>query len=311
MREQQRYYSFNRYLREQFGERVHRISLDAGFNCPNIDGRLSNQGCSFCDNSGFCFHARSKKSLEEQIRQSIDFYTRRLGVKKFIAYFQAFSNTYADLPTLKQRYDVITKFDQIVGLFIATRPDCVDRQNLSLIAGYKERYMVWIEYGLASTHNPLLEAVNRNHTYEDFLTSLELTRSFGINAGVHMILGLPQASRADMMIDIRRIARLDLQGVKFHVLHILKGSPLEASHQRGEVCLLEREAYIKLICDCLEQIPREFVVLRLVSSAPKERLLGPLWMHDKDGVLRQINAELAVRGTYQGVGYETADYANS
>lgn len=153
----ERFYSFNKYLKEKFGERVHRISIDAGFNCPNINGTLSDQRCIYCNNKGFAKYAGTPKSIEEQIEESIIFYRKRMGVNKFIAYFQAFTNTYADIETLQERYDTIRKFPDIVGLFISTRPDCVDKEKLSLIAQYSNDYLVWIEYGLQTTHNRILK----------------------------------------------------------------------------------------------------------------------------------------------------------
>ncbi len=177
----ERFYSFNRYLREKFGEKVQRISLDAGFSCPNLDGTLSDNGCIYCNNQGFSPYSRSAKGVSEQIKESIDFYRKRRKINKFIAYFQAFSNTYADLKVLSHNYDIIKEFPQIVGLFIATRPDCVDEAKIKFIAGYKKQYLVWLEYGLQTTHNHILKAINRNHSYEDFLKALKLSRKYGLN----------------------------------------------------------------------------------------------------------------------------------
>jgi radical SAM protein (TIGR01212 family) len=297
---QERFYSFNRYLRKQFGERIHRISIDAGFACPNIDGTLSSEGCIYCNNKGFAKYARTNKRPEEQIEESIGFYRERLGVKKFIAYLQAFSNTYSDIETLRKRYDTIRKFPDIVGLFISTRPDCIDEAKLSFISQYLKDYLVWVEYGLQTTHNHLLQSINRNHTYEDFLKAYALTRKFNINVGVHVILGLPSQTHNEMIKDAERLSQLDIQGIKFHILHVLKDTPLEEIYRKDGLTLLTKEEYIKILCDFLERIPESFAVLRLVSTAVKDYLVAPLWINDKIKFKEAVNRELERRGTYQG-----------
>jgi len=294
------FYSFNKYLKEKFGERVHRISIDGGFDCPNIDGALSDQGCIYCNNRGFVRYADRPKAIKEQIEESIIFYRKRMGVNKFIAYFQAFSNTYADIETLQERYDTVKKFPDIVGLFISTRPDCIDKEKLSLIAQYLNDYLVWIEYGLQTTHNRILKQINRNHTYEDFLNAIGLTRSYDINVGVHVILGLPSQQYEEMMQDAERLARLDIQGIKFHVLHVLKDTPLEALYKDEKIQLLTKDKYVKIICDFLERIPQSFTILRLVSTALKDYLVAPRWIIKKEALTEEINQEFKRRGTRQG-----------
>jgi hypothetical protein len=293
-------YTYNQYLRDKFGQRVHRISLDPGFSCPNLDGTLSKEGCSYCNNKAFSVYAGQRLNLEEQIQRSINYYGKALKVTKFIAYFQAFSNTYALVEQLKQVYDVILKFPQIVGLTISTRPDCVDREKIKLIAEYKKDYLVWLEYGLQTTHNQLLEKINRKHTYEDFLQALAITREYGINVGAHVILGLPGAQYDDMMVDAQRIARLDIQGIKFHVLHILKNTPLETEYNRGKIKLLDCREYVKIVCDFLELLPKSMVVLRLVSSADKQYLVAPDWINNRAQVIEAINREFVARESCQG-----------
>lgn len=296
----QKFYSFNAYLRKIFGEKVQRISIDAGFNCPNIDGKLSSSGCIYCNNKGFGVYAQKNMSIEQQIGESIEFYSKRLGIKKFIAYFQSFAGTYAPPQYLKKTYDIVKKFSQIAGIFISTRPDCVDEEKIRLISRYSDDYLVWIEYGLQTTRNHILKAINRNHTYEDFLKSLELTRKYGINTGVHCILGLPGATYEDMMEDSLKLAKLDIQGIKFHLLHVLRDTALEKMYEEKKVKLLEQDEYVKIICDFLENIPSAVVILRLISSAPENYLIAPLWMNRKAQILENIEKEFEARGTYQG-----------
>jgi len=300
MESKERYYSFNCYLRSIFGERVQKISVNAGFGCPNLNGELSQDGCIYCSNNGFGLYAESTKSVEQQIKESIKFYEKRSGVRKFILYFQSFTNTYADLNVLRQRYDIIYKFPQIVGLFIATRPDCVDEEKVKLIADYQKKYLVWLEYGLQTTDDSILKAINRNHTYNDFLKALSLARKYKINVGLHLILGLPQASYECMMNDAFNISQLDIQGVKFHVLHVLRGARLEKIYKKDGIELLGLNEYVSVICDFLEKISSSVVILRMVSNAFKDFLIAPLWINRKTAVIEEINRELEKRNTYQG-----------
>lgn len=293
------YYSYNSYLREKFGERVHRISVDAGFSCPNLDGTLSKDGCIYCDNKAFSNFAERNINLIEQIESSISYYTQKLGVKKFILYFQSFTNTYADIKILKDRYDIVKKFPQIIGISISTRPDCVDEEKIRLIASYKKDYLVWVEYGLQTTDNDTLKALNRKHTYEDFLSALELSRKYNIDTGVHLILGLNQSFER-IVNDAKKIASLDIQGIKFHVLHALKNTALGSLYNDGKVSLFTDEEYIKGICDFLERIPKNIVVLRLISNAHPDCLIAPLWINKKSQVIARIKEEFLKRGAYQG-----------
>ena len=294
------YYSFNKYLREKFGERVHRISIDAGFNCPNIDGILSKEGCIYCDNKGFSVYAGRAKDIKAQITESIEYYNKKSGIKKFIAYFQAFSNTYADIESLKEKYDIIRQFPEITGLFISTRPDCIDEEKIKLINSYKKEYLVWIEYGLQTTNNQALQILNRNHTYESFTRAVTLTRKYGINVGVHLILGLPWLTHEDTLQDAVLLSKLDIQGIKLHILHIFKDTKLYQMHKEKPISLPTQEEYIKIACDFIERIPDDMVILRLVSSANPKFLVAPLWMNDKNSVIDGIKKEFMRRKTKQG-----------
>jgi hypothetical protein len=307
----ERFYSFNSYLRQTFGERVHRISLDAGFHCPNRDGTLSDEGCIYCNNKGFSPWTGSPKKVEEQIKESISYYGRRFQARKFLAYYQAFTNTYARAQELRNAYGIIRKFPEIVGLFISTRPDCVDEEKMEVIADFARDYLVWIEYGLQTTQNQLLRTLNRNHTYEDFLRALELTRKYKINVGAHIILGLPGEDFEDIMTDARRLGRLDIQGVKFHVLHVLADTKLAAMHRENRIKLFTQEEYVKAVCGFLEYLPSTCVVLRLVSTASSRYLIAPEWINRKAEVIQAIQKELEQRGTYQGYRHEDIAHARA
>ncbi|MFH1771940.1 MAG: TIGR01212 family radical SAM protein [Candidatus Omnitrophota bacterium] len=296
----EKYYSFNHYLKEKFGQRVHRISIDAGFDCPNIDGTLSKDGCSYCNNKGFSVNTGKLKSIEDQIEEAIAFYPKRFKVQKFIAYFQPNTNTYADVETLREKYDIIKKYPQIIGLFISTRPDCVDDEKIKLLSSYAKKYLVWVEYGLQTTDDRLLIEINRNHTYEDFLSALNLTRRYGINVAAHLIFGLPGQNHEKIMEDARRLSNLDIQGIKFHILHVLKKTKLEGRYNKGGFKLLSEAEYVRLICDFLERLPSDLAVLRLVSTANPDYLIAPKWINNKHAVIDAINREFIRRGTCQG-----------
>jgi len=303
-----RFYSFNEYLKEKFGVRVHRISLDAGFGCPNLDGTLSSEGCIFCNNKAFSHFAKSKPvSLEEQIKQSIKYTRKRFGAKKFIAYFQSFSNTYGELEFLKKQYAVIRKFSNIVGIAISTRPDCIDDSKLDLIEKFAKDYAVYIEYGLQTAKDDTLKLLNRNHTFFDFKRAVELTaRRDNINIGVHVILGLPKETKADILSTALILSTMPLWGVKFHCLHAVKQTSLEDRYNKGKVKLSSEDEYIDNLVSFLELVPDDWVVLRLVSDADRKLLVGPAWINGKQRILKRIEEEFKKRKTYQGILHESS-----
>ncbi len=296
-----RYYSFNNYLREKFGTKVHRLSLNAGFTCPNRDGTLSNEGCIYCNEEGFSPFIAKDISLDRQIEESMAFASRRYGAGKFIAYFQNATGTYAPVEKLKETYDIIKNYPDIVGLFISTRPDCIDASKLDLIGEYTADYEVWMEYGMQTSHDRTLEAINRKHTFAQSRSAIEETAARGIKAGVHVILGLPGETVSDMIETADRISDLPVSGVKFHVLHVLENTRLEAMFTSGKIKLLDMEEYVNIISGFIEHLPRKCVVLRLVSDAKKEILVAPAWMQDKQKVISAIKKRLEYLDTYQGV----------
>ena len=296
------FYSFNRYLRDKFGQRVHRISLDAGFNCPNTDGTISNQGCIFCNNKAFSYFSRlSSLSLEEQIIQAKEYARERFKVRKFIVYFQSNSNTHGDISFLKKQYDVIRKFDDIVGIAISTRPDCIDEEKLSLIEDFTKDYEVYIEYGLQTIHDKALKVINRGHTFADFQRAVELTSARdNINIGVHVILGLLEETKPDMLATARVLAKMPIWGVKFHALHIVKDTLLADMYRQANLKLLSLDEYADILVSFLELLPRDQVILRLVSDAHRDLLVAPSWVNDKEKALKRIEDEFKKRQTHQG-----------
>ncbi|MBU1128239.1 MAG: TIGR01212 family radical SAM protein, partial [Candidatus Omnitrophica bacterium] len=295
------YYSFNNYLGDRFGAKVRRLSLAAGFTCPNRDGTLSNEGCIYCNEEGFSPFVAKDLSLARQIEESMAFAVKRYGAEKFIAYFQNATGTYAPVAKLKETYDIIRDYPDIVGLFISTRPDCIDSSKLDLIKRYTDEYEVWIEYGIGTVHDGTLEALNRKHTFAESRSAIEKTAERGIKVGVHVILGLPGETASDMMETACRISDLPVSGVKFHVFHVLVNTRLEAMFASGKIKLLDMEEYVSIISGFIERLPRECVVLRLVSDAKKEFLVAPEWMRHKENVISSIRKRLEELDTYQGI----------
>ncbi len=300
---EERYYSFGRYLKERFPFKVHKIPIHAGFTCPNRDGHKGSGGCTYCANESFSPNARgpSVLSIKEQIRRGKRFLRARYGAEKFIVYFQAFSNTYADVPTVKSRYDEAMGEEDIIGLSIGTRPDCVSDEVLKLINSYTDIYHVWIEYGLQSIHNHTLKRINRCHTYEEFEDAVYRTKTLGsINVCAHVILGLPGEDRSDMMATAHKVSSLGIDGVKLHHLYVAKNTALEKEYLLGKVKTMEMEEYVSIASDFLENLSPDVTVQRLVGDTHGDSLVSPIWPASKAEVVRAVTGELHRRNSFQG-----------
>ena len=277
------YYRYSDYLKKRFGTRVHKVSVDAGFSCPNKDGRLSKTGCIYCDNKAFSFqnHTGRKLSIEEQIESGIAWVRKHFKAEKFIVYFQANTNTYAPVNELKDKYDVIRKFKDVVSISIATRPDCVDKSILDLISGYAKDYEVWIEYGLQSVHDKTLEFINRGHNYDDFLRAFILTRSYPTKVCVHVILGLPGETEDMMMETAKEMSRIKIDAIKIHPLHVVKGTALEKLYNDGSYVPLSLDEYSRILKEFLTYLSPDIIIQRLSAYCPKEILVSPDWVSQK------------------------------
>ena len=296
-----RYNDFNTYLRNQFGCRVQKITVDAGLTCPNRDGTIARGGCIYCNErgSGPGPHAR-EFTITEQLERGKKAMWRRYKAKKFMAYFQAFSNTYASVHTLRELYQEAIDVPDIVALAIGTRPDCIDSEKLDLIQDIAAKRLVWMEYGLQSAHDPTLLQINRGHDVTCFTEAVKATQNRGIHICAHVILGLPGETAEHVHETARYIADLGIQGVKLHLLYVVKGTRLETLHQQRSYGCLKQAAYVNLVCDFLERIPAEMIVQRLTSDPHAHELVAPQWSLDKAGTLARIHAELKQRNTYQG-----------
>jgi radical SAM protein (TIGR01212 family) len=296
-----RHYALSRFLRERFGTKVYRVTVDAGFTCPNVDGSVAVGGCVYCDNRSFSPNRRLPRiAVREQVQRGISILQERYGANHFLAYFQAATNTYAPVARLKRLYDEALDHPQIVGLAVGTRPDCVPDPVLDLLEGYARDRYVCLELGLQTVHDRSLDWMNRGHHFEAFVDAVQRCQGRGLDLCIHVILGLPGETPADMMATAEALAAMPVQGVKIHNLHVVPDTPLEKMYRAGEVRMLERAEYVGLVCDFLERLPPQMVIHRLNGDAPPEYLVAPLWCLDKPGLLREIQTELERRESWQG-----------
>jgi hypothetical protein len=293
--------TFGQQLLHRYGERVHKLAINAGFTCPNRDGSKGRGGCTFCNNSSFSPNARSEPDVAGQIAAGRRVLARRTGAKKFLAYFQAYTNTYDDPARLKALYDAALSEPDVLGLAVGTRPDCVPPAVLDLLAGYRERGReVWLELGLQSSFDHTLERVNRGHTFAEYREALLAARSRGLPVCTHLIVGLPGEEAAHNLISLERVLELGADGLKLHPLHVVKGTLLANQWRRGEYTPLGVQEYINIVADMVERTPPEIAYHRLTGTASQEILLAPAWCNWKWRVLNGIERELARRGTRQG-----------
>ena len=296
-----RYYQFSEYLKTKFGKKVYKITLDAGFSCPNRDGTISSGGCIFCDDGGSFSRAHSSLlSVRDQVYTGVKTLGERFKAQKFMSYFQAYSNTYKPVDELKKIYDESLCHPDVVGISIGTRPDCVDEQKLDLIASYTENYETWIEYGLQSMHDRTLKFINRGHDFETFLKAFQENKKRGIKTGVHVILGLPGETKQDMLETVKMLADIGADGVKFHCLCIFPNTKLYDLYEQGSIKLLEEDEYIDIACDCLELLPSDTTIHRLGGNGLQAIKVAPKWLNKKFEILNRIDSELEERNSYQG-----------
>ena len=298
-----RYNQYSAHLKQKFGAKVYKITIDASFSCPNRDGTLSNNGCIFCDDCGSFSQAHSNKlSINEQVLAGVDTLSMRFNAQKFMAYFQAFSNTYKPVSELEKIYNASLNHPDIVGLSIGTRPDCVDDDKLKLISDYTKDYYTWIEYGLQSVHNKTLNWINRGHDYDCFLRSYEKTKNYGINICIHLILGLNE-TYDEMIETAKQVAALEPEGIKIHMLCALKGTKIAELYNNGQLDFMSEEEYINLCCDYLELMPKTTTIHRLAGNGLKKNLIAPKWLGKKLDALNKIDRELERRNSWQGIKY--------
>ncbi len=296
-----RYNDLNTYLRNIFGCRVQKITIDAGLSCPNRDGTISTQGCIYCNSlgSGTGAHAQGL-SVTDQLNQGKKRVSKRYKTKKFIAYFQSFSNTYASVAKLKRLYEEALAIDEVVGLAIGTRPDCVNEPVLDLLQSYTNDYLIWLEYGLQSAHDTTLAFINRGHDFQCFKKAVAATLNRGIKICAHIILGLPHEDRSLILETAKIISNMGIDGLKIHLLYVVKGTQLEKLYSAGMYKCLEQQEYVNLVCDFLEIIPQDMIIQRLTGDPHLQELVAPRWSLQKTETLTMIKDTLEKRDSWQG-----------
>ena len=296
-----RYYDLKSFFVNRFGCKVYKLQIDAGFTCPNRDGRVARGGCIYCDGRFSRLRQQGPlPSIAEQIQVGKEFYRRKRGAQRFIAYFQTATNTYAPLGRLKDLYDEALSQEDIVGISVGTRPDCVPDEVIRLFEEYALDRHVWLEYGLQSIHNRTLKLINRGHDFQTFQDAVDRTAHRNINICVHIIVGLPGETGEDIMETARVLASLPIQGIKIHLLLALSGTPLGDLYERGEVRMMTATEYVSTVCDILEVLPPEVVIQRLTADGYRDIYLAPDWGMNKMAVLNAIDGELGRRDSWQG-----------
>ncbi len=296
-----RYHTLHYHLKKKFGEKVFKAVIDAGFTCPNLDGQAGFGGCLYClSGSGEFTHDKSM-TITSQIEAEFERISKKYENPKLIAYFQAYTNTYDDIDILRKKYTEALNFEYVVGLSIATRPDCIDEKIADLLQEFSKKTYLTVELGLQTVNDETAKNFNRGYNYDTFLKSYGLLRSRGIRICVHIINGLLGETKEDMLKTAETIGKLRPDAVKIHLLHILKGTRYETEYENGKLTPMTKDAYIDVVCRQLELLPSDTVIERITGDGAKDSLIAPLWSLDKISVLGGIDKEMALRNTYQGI----------
>ncbi len=301
MNMEKRYYSANEFFRNKFGDRVIKVALNAGFTCPNRDGTKGTGGCIFCSGRGSGdFAGSSQSGIREQFYEGRKIMNRKWRDGLYMAYFQAFTNTYAPVDTLRRLYGEAVEIPEVCALSIATRPDCIDESKASLISEINRIKYTCVEMGLQSSKEDTARLINRCYENSCFEKSVRLLKEKGIDVIAHIILGLPGESREDMLESVRFAAECGISGIKLQLLHVLKGTKLAQMYEAGKFRCLEYEEYVDIVVRCIEILPPDVVVHRITGDGKGQDLIAPLYSKNKKKVLNGINREFVIRNTYQG-----------
>ena len=301
MDNEKRYTDYNSYLRQKFGERVQKITVDAGLSCPNRDGSLSTGGCIYCNDkgSGSGLFARGL-SIKEQIETGRIAMAKKYKAKRFLAYFQSYCNTYTSCAHMKQMFDEALSCEGMVGMAIGTRPDCIDEEKLALLENYAQKYLIWLEYGLQSAHDVTLDVINRRHSFDDFVRAVNMTKGRGIQICTHIILGLPGEDRRMMIDSARKIAASGIDGIKIHLLYVIRGTVLDRMWQAGAYTPMEQAEYVDTVCEVLEVLPDNVVIQRITGDPHSDELQAPMWAGRYRETFNLIQKALKDRDIRQG-----------
>lgn len=298
-----RYHSWNFALRQEFGEKIFKVPIDAGFDCPNRDGTVAKGGCTFCSVSGSGdMIVAPEAPLPEQFEKEIAMMHKKWPqVDKYIVYFQNFTNTHAPVAVIRERFEQVLTLPGVVGISIGTRPDCLPEDVVDYLAELNQRFYLWVELGLQTTFETTSNAINRAHDYQTYLDGVASLRKHNIRVCTHLINGLPGETIEMMQENVRRtIQDSDIQGIKLHLLHLMRNTRMLRDYHEGRLQLMRRDTYVSLICDQLEMIPPEIIIHRLTGDAPWDSLVGPMWSLKKWEVLNEIDQEMRRRNSYQG-----------
>ena len=300
-----RYYTWNRHLRNEFGFKVFKVALDAGFDCPNRDGTVAYGGCTFCSVAGSGDFAGDRvDSIPIQYEKVKSKMNQKWKDGKTMAYFQAYTNTHAPLHILKEKFEAALEQDGVIGISIATRSDCLPDDVVEYLAELNKRTYLWVELGLQTVHERTANLINRAHDFPSYVEGVNKLRKHGIRVCSHIINGLPLEDYNMMMETAHEVAKLDVQGIKIHLLHLLKGTPMVKQYEKGMVEFMEKDPYIQLVADQLECLPPEMIIHRITGDGPIQLMIGPMWSVNKWEVLNGIDAELERRGSWQGKYFE-------
>lgn len=287
------YLSFNKYLKDKFGQKVYKISLDGGFTCPNRDGKIDTRGCIFCSKGGSGDFAQNRNlSITEQVESGKKRVEKKIKSGKYIAYFQAFTNTYAPVEILRAKYSEAINHPDIVALSIATRPDCLGDDVIELLDEMNKIKPVFVELGLQTIHSDSAKYIRRGYSLEVYNEAVKKLKNIGVNIVVHIILGLPNESEEDMLESVKYVCQSQIDGIKLQLLHIIAGTDLAKDYEKGLFKTLEFDEYVELIAKCVAIIPKNIVIHRLTGDGAKKDLIAPLWSADKKRVLNAINKAL-------------------
>ncbi|KQC10300.1 MAG: radical SAM protein [Smithella sp. SDB] len=292
------YYDLKSYWRNLFGCNVHKLQIDAGFTCPTRDGYIAVGGCIYCDGRGSKLRQQGAlPSVAEQIASGKKYYTKQAA--KFVAYFQTFTNTYAPVEKLRALYDEALAQKDVIGLSIGTRPDCLGPGVVELLSEYANKYHIWVELGLQSANDQILQFINRGHNFQQFTDAVNLLAGRGLNICVHIIIGLPCENDEDVLTTAKMLAAMPVNGIKIHSLLALDGTVLGEMYKKGSISMISKEKYVSLVADVLEVLPPEMVIQRLTADGYRDIFLAPDWAMNKLDVLNSINKELERRDSYQ------------
>ena len=285
--------TFGQAMLHRYGERVHKIAIDANFTCPNRDGSKGSGGCTFCNNVSFSPNGRQPPGINEQLAAGRQVIRKRTGARKYLAYFQAYTNTYADIESLRALYEQALAEPDVIGLAVGTRPDCVPAPVLDLLAGYQQQgHEIWLELGLQSSFDESLRRVNRGHGFAEYKTTLLAARKRGLQVCTHLIIGLPGETKLHCKVTLERVLQLGVDGLKLHPLHVVKGTQLANEWRRGEYQPLLLDEYIDIAADLIRHTPPEVIYHRVTATASKKILLAPDWCSQKWLVINRITDAL-------------------